>query len=145
VAIPTHAERRASEELSEALETLLAETDEETLTLGMARDQLQEPLAEEGSEPSIYAELEALIEEYGEDAPALDFIVIKASGELAERIESILAATQGSEVVNIGHVREAVKEGLIDPDAEQVLLDELDDLIERYGEDTPAEDLVRFD
>jgi hypothetical protein len=153
VVLPTNADRRASEELSEALQSVLADANEESVTLGAARDKLKEALAEQGreasrgagSEQSIYAELESLVETYGEDAPARDFIMIKASDRLAALIEEILEQTEDEQGVTIGHVREAVKEGLTDPDAEQALFAELDALIERYGEEALAEDLLPFE
>lgn len=153
---------RVSEELSEALEAVLADANDEPVTLGMARDKLKAALAEQGreasrrigSEQTIYAELEALVEEYGENAPAIDFITVKASDELSELIEEVLDQTEDEQGVTLGRVREAVRRGLMadlegegrfEPDVEQPLLAELDALIERYGADTPAEDLLRFD
>jgi hypothetical protein len=153
---------RVSEELSEFLEAVLADADDEALTLRMARDKLKEALAEQGraasrrigSEQTLYAELESLVEEFGEEAPAIDFIAVKASDELSELIEELLDQTEGEQGVTIGRVREAVRQGLMadlegegrfEPDVEQPLLAELEALIERYGADTPAEDLLRFD
>lgn len=138
---------RASEELSEVLEAVVADGSEEPVTLGMARDKLKQALAEQGREASrrigseqlLYAHLESLVEEYGEDAPAM---------------EELLDLTKGEHGVTIGQVREAVRqvlmadlegEGRFAPGVEQPLLAELDTLIERYGADAPAEDLLRFD
>lgn len=148
--LPINGGRHASEELSQALETILSHTDEdEELTLGQARDTLSELLAEQGAEAgrggdggqSIYVELLALVERYGEDVPARDFIAMKASASLSGVIEEVLKHTD-EEGVTIGLVREAVKEAMIDPDAEHALVAELDALIDRYGEDTLAEDLL---
>jgi len=156
------ASSRVSEELSEVLEAVMADADDEPVTLGTARDKLKEALAEQGreasrrigAEQSLYAELESLVEEYGEDAPAIDFIAVKASDELSELIEALLDQTEDEQGVTIGRVREAVRRGLmadlegegrLEPDVEQPLLAELDALIERYGADAPAEDLLRFD
>jgi hypothetical protein len=153
---------RVSEELSEVLEAVLAEVQDEPVTLGMARDKLKEALAEQGraasrrigSEQSLYAELESLVEEFGEDAPAIDFVVVKASDELSELIEEVLDRTEDEHGVTLGRVREAIERGLtaelegmgrFEPDVEQPLLAELDALIERYGADAPAEDVLRFD
>jgi hypothetical protein len=36
-------------------------------------------------------------------------------------------------------------DGLIEADGEESLLAEIDSLIERYGPDLPAEDVLRFD
>jgi hypothetical protein len=153
VPLPTNTDPRASEELSEALETILIEANEEPITLGMARDRLKEAFAEQDQEAgrgtdggqSIYAELEALVEEYGEDAPARDFIAMKASDHLADLIAELLEQTEDEQDVTIGLVREAVKEAMIDPDAGQALVAELDALIERYGENALAEDVLPFE
>jgi hypothetical protein len=153
---------RVSEELSEVLEAVVALADDEPVSLGMARDKLKQALAEQGraasrrigSEQTLYAELGSLVEEYGEEAPAIDFIAVKASDELSELIEELLDQTEAEQGVTIGVVREAVRQGLMadlegegrfEPDVEQPLLAELDDLIERYGADTPAEAVLRFD
>lgn len=49
--LPINGDRRATEELSQALETILSDTDEEeVLTPGNARDELSEMLAEQGRE-----------------------------------------------------------------------------------------------
>jgi hypothetical protein len=150
VELPINGHRRASGELSEALETILANADDEELvTLGAARDTLKEMRAEQGREPSregdsgqsIYAELQALVEAYGEDLPARDFVAMKASENLSEVIEELLNHSEEGDVT-IGLVREAVKEAMIDPDAEDALVAELDALIERYGEDALAEDVL---
>lgn len=153
---------RVSEELSQVLEDALADAGEEPVTLGMARDKLKQALAEQGREPNrrigaeqtLYAELEALVEEFGEQAPVIDFIAVKASDELSELIEEVLDQTAGEQGVTLGRVRDAIErgltaelegEGLFESDIEQPLLAELDALIERYGTDAPAEDVLRFD
>jgi len=98
--------------------------------------------------------LAELIEEYGEDAPASDFATTSASELLSELIEAILERSEEDETVVLGDVRDAVDqgllaelegEGLIESDDVQALVAELDALIERYGVDLPAEDLLRMD
>jgi hypothetical protein len=149
---PINGDGQTSEALAEALETIVADADdEEAVTLGAARDRLKAALAEEGRDArpestnghSVYAELQALVEEYGEDAPAREFAAMKASESLSELIEELLDHTEDEESVTIGLVREAVKEAMTDPHAENVLVAELDALIERYGEDALAEDVLR--
>lgn len=143
---------RPSEELSQALQTILFDADEdEVVTLGEACERLKEMLAEEGIDAgrsgdggqTIYGELQALVEEYGEDTPAHEFVALKASDALSGVIEALLEQGDADEVT-IGLVREAVQEAVIDPDAEQALVAELDALIDRYGEDAPAEDVLPF-
>lgn len=153
---------RVSEDLSQVLEDALAAAGDEPVTLGMARDTLKHTLAEQGRAPSrrigaeqtLYPELEALVEEFGEDALVIDFIAVKASDELSELIEEVLDRSGRDQGTTLGRVREAFAQGLIadlegegrfESDVEQPLLAELDALIERYGADTPAEDVLRFD
>ncbi|MGH7337756.1 MAG: hypothetical protein ACREI7_09265 [Myxococcota bacterium] len=153
---------RVSEELSQVLEDALADAGDEPVTMGMARDKLKQTLAEQGraasrtigAEQTLYAELEALVEEFGKDAPVIDFVAVKASDELSELIEEVLDQTAGEQGVTLGRVRETIEQGLtaelegegtFESDVEQPLLAELDALIERYGPDTPAEDVLRFD
>jgi hypothetical protein len=147
-------DRRASEELAEALEAALAGADvDEVVTLGAVRDRLKEMLAEQGGEASgrsegaqsVYAELQALVEEFGEDVPARDFIEMKASENLAGLIEELLTTAEDEDGITIGLVREAVKEASIDPDAEHALVAELDALIERYGEHALAEEVLPYE
>jgi hypothetical protein len=153
---------RVSDELSQVLEDFLVEADEAPATLGAARDWLKGSLAEQGraasgrigSEQTLYAELQRLVEEFGEDAPAIDFIAAKAGDELSELVEALADRIGDRRGVTLGVVRDAVLqgfqadlegEGRFGPDVEQPLLAEIDALIERYGPDTPAEDVLRFD
>jgi hypothetical protein len=136
---------------------------DEPVTLALVRDRLRQRLARQGveasrhgfgDEQSLYAEVEALIEEYGEDALADDLTTVKASDELSEVIEAILDNTEADTLPTLAIVREAMTEGwlarlagdgIIEADGEQGLLAEIDSLIERYGPDLPAEDVLRFD
>jgi hypothetical protein len=136
---------------------------EEPVTLGLVRDRLREALGIEGdeegrlhfgNEQSLYAETEALIEEYGEEALAIDFLAVKASDTLSEIIEAVVDDSEADTAVTLGGVREAITggrvarligEGIVDPDEDGTLLAEIDALIKRYGEDTPAEGVLRFE
>jgi hypothetical protein len=163
--LPIDAASRVSEEMSSLLESLVNNPDLDLpVTLGVVRNKLKLTLAGLGLEPdrhafgneqSLYAEIEALIEEYGEDAPALDFLAVKASDALSDLIEALLDDFEDEDVAaTLGRVREAIVDGLaarlsgdgvIGEDEEQTLLAEVDALIERYGEDTLAEDVLGFD
>jgi hypothetical protein len=44
-----------------------------------------------------------------------------------------------------GLTAKLIGDGAIDEDDEGVLLGEIDELIRHYGEDTPAETLIRFE
>lgn len=154
---------RVSEELSEYIESLVNNPDlEPTVTLGLVRDALQEHTGDEltseehhqfGNESSLYAEILGLIEEYGEDMLAVEFVVSKASDELSELIEALVDGSDEDITPTLGSLRSAITEGIaaslvgdgaLDPDAEQTLLAEVDALIGHYGEDLPAENLLRF-
>jgi chitinase len=162
--VPIEAESRVSEELAAAMEAIANDPDrEEPATLALVRDKLRQQLAaqgveatrhEFGEEQSLYAEVEALIDEYGEDALALEFTAVKASDELSEVIETILDNSDADTLPTLEKVRAEMAEswlgrlageGVIEPDQEQSLLAEIDALIERYGPDLPAENLLRFD
>lgn len=161
--LPIEADSRVSEELSELIDKLHNDPDiEEPLTLGAVRETLQQSLlAEEieesrgrfGNEQSLVAELDALIEEYGGEASALDFVMAKASEDLSTLIETLLDRTDEDVVLTLGGVRDAVLDGeverlagdgLIDTDEDQTLLAEIEALVEHYGTDMPAEDVLRF-
>lgn len=163
--LPIEAASRVSEELSTLLESMVNNPDLDLpVTLGLVRNKLKLTLAGLGVEPdrhafgneqSLYAEIEALIEEYGEDAPAIDFLAVKASDALSDLIEALLDDFEDEDMAaTLGRVREAIVDGLaarlagngvIGEDEEQTLLAEVDALIERYGEDTLAEDVLGFD
>ncbi len=158
-----HADARVSEELSIVLEALLSEAQrDEPVTLGVARERLRRtlgadehsPVRRVGSDPSVLAELETLIEEFGADVAADDFVAVAASAELSEVIEALLDHPADDETLTLARVREAIQGGLaalmeargaLEADDEPALRAELEALIERYGPETPAEPLLRFD
>lgn len=164
VSLPIEVASRVSERMSTFLESITNDPDIGIeVTLGLARDRLQDLQAalgvetdhhEFGSEQSLYGEMEALIDEYGEDAPAIDFIAVKAGEHLSALIEALLDYEEDSDVAaTLGRVREAIVaglaarlmgEGVIEEDEEQTLLAEVDALIERYGTDMLAESVLGF-
>jgi hypothetical protein len=158
------ADERVSQELSAVIETISGDPDiDEAVTLGFVRDSIRQTLdgfgaAERlhlfGDEETLRAELDALIEEYGEDVLAIDLAAVKASEDLSAIIEALLDDTDADIVPTLRTVREAmadglvaslVGEGLIEADEEQTLLAEMDALIERLGEDVLAETVLRFE
>lgn len=161
--IPIDPDARVSPELSEVMSSLLSNPDvPEPVTLDTVRSALRhgvdaddlEEAPKIGLEETLLAELEQLIDEYGEDALASDFAAASASDLLSELIEAILERSDEDETVALGDIRDAVDqgllaelegEGLIESDDVQALVAELDALIERYGVDLPAEDLLRMD
>jgi hypothetical protein len=161
--IPIDPDAQVSAELSEVMTSLLNNPDvPEPVTLGMVREVIVQSLDSEdldeapriGLEDTLIAELDQLIDEYGEDALAGDFVSTSASDALSEFIEAVLERAEDDAEVVLSDVRDAVDqgllaelegEGLIESDDAQALVGELDALIERYGEDLPAEELLRMD
>jgi hypothetical protein len=161
--IPIDPDAQVSAELSEVMTSLLNNPDvPEPVTLGMVREVIVQSLDSEdldeapriGLEDTLVAELDQLIDEYGEDALAGDFVSTSASDALSEFIEAVLERAEDDAEVVLSDVRDAVDqgllaelegEGLIESDDAQALVGELDALIERYGEDLPAEELLRMD
>ena len=162
--IPIDGGSRASEELSALMESLLADPDiEEPVTLGFVRDRLRRSLVHRGLKPdrsqfgteqSLYAEIETLVEEFGEDAPAGDFTAVKASEALSLVIEVMLDEREADLSLTLGEVRDSmadgltarlVGEGVVEDDQDGSLLAEIDMLIDRYGRETLAEELMRFE
>lgn len=161
---PIEPESRVSEALAEAMEEIINDPDlEGPVTLALVRDKLQKQLAMEGieaerhefgNEESLYAEIEALIDEFGEDAFAMDFTTVKASQELSSVIESILDDSEADIAPTLEAIREAmangylaqlVGSGVIETEDEESLMGELDSLIERYGPETLAEDVLGYE
>jgi hypothetical protein len=154
---------RVSPELSAAIETISNNPDlEEPPTLADVRAML----ARTGSDAEqlgalhpqergvLLVELEDLMEEFGEQAPASDFVTVMASEALSRVIEAALDDVRLTEEPTLGAVREAmsggliarlVGDGVIDGDDDTALLAEIDELIARHGEDAVAEDLIRLE
>jgi len=158
------ADERVSRELSAVIEAISDDPDiDEPVTLGFVRDRIGKALAGAaeaerihhfGNEETLYAEADALVEEYGEDVLAIDLATVKASEELSIIIETVLDGSDEEVAPTLGTVRQAMAagliarlagDGLIEADEEQTLLAEIDTLIERAGEDAVAEYVLRFD
>ena len=95
-----------------------------------------------------------MIDEFGEDAFAMDFTTVKASQELSSVIESILDDSEADIAPTLEAIREAmangylaqlVGSGVIETEDEESLMGELDSLIERYGPETLAEDVLGYE
>lgn len=155
---------RVSPELSALIEKLVNDPDREVplQTLGDVRVVLMKrtPGVRETEylhpqdEASLLVELDRLIEEYGEDVSAIDFVVAEASEGLSRIIQAAMDDVSGPRSPTLGAIREAmlngltarlIGEGAIDEDDEGALLGEIDEQIRRYGKDTLAETLVRFE
>ncbi|MEW5782122.1 MAG: hypothetical protein ACOY6N_08350 [Pseudomonadota bacterium] len=157
-------DERVSKELSMVIEAIANDPDYAApVTLGAVRDRLRHTLAGEasaervhgfGDEEMLSAEIEALIDEYGEDALATELVNVKASEALSTVIETLLDETDEDVVPTLGEVRRAMQEGLVarlvgagmlEAEDEQVLDAEIEALIERLGEDEPAENVLRYE
>lgn len=156
---------RISPELSAIIEELMNDPEREVppqtleevraaLIGGSTPAALETEFLHPQDEASPLVELDRLIEEYGEEAPAIDFVVVKASEGLSRVIQAAMDDIRFSRVPTLGAIREAmaggltarlIGEGTLDEDDEGVLLGEIDAMIERYGEESLAETLVRFE
>lgn len=103
---------------------------------------------------SLLDEMDALIEEYGEDMFAMDFVQSSASEQLSMVIESLVDDDNRENPPTLAAVKEAVVNGLgmrlvgegaLEEDEADTLLLEIEDLIEQFGEDALAEDLLRYE
>ncbi len=103
---------------------------------------------------SMLDELDALIEEFGQTALAVDFVQASASEAMSRVIEVMLDDENRENPPTLAAVREAlldgfgarlVGEGVLDDDEDDTLLAEIDALIEHFGPDTVAEVCLRSD
>jgi hypothetical protein len=156
---------RVSPELSAIIEGLVNDPDREVPPQTL--DEVRVALIRHGTagtreteflhprdEASLLVELDRLIEEYGKEAPAIDFVAVKASEGLSRVIQAAMDNIRFRRAPTLGAVREAmasgltaglIGEGTLDEDDEGVLLGEIDEMIRRYGEESLAETLVRFE
>jgi hypothetical protein len=155
---------RVSPELSAFIETLVNDPDaEEPITLGDVRRIVTSGLRGEAyeaervhfeSRETVLAEIDALVEQYGEEAPALDFVTVKASDALSRVIEAMMNDPNTPQRPTLGAVRDAmlhglvarlVGEGAIDSDEDETLLGEVESLIGHHGQDALAEEVLRYE
>jgi len=158
------ADERVSQELSAVIEAIAGNPDiDEAVTLGVVRDSIRQTLAGFaeaegihlfGDEETLCAEVDALIEEYGEDVLAIHLATVKASDGLSTIIEALMDDTDEdialtlercAELWSMASLPSLAGDGLIESDEEQTLLAEIETLIERVGEDTLAESVLRFE
>ena len=103
---------------------------------------------------SLLDELDALIEEFGATALAIDFAQVNASEPLSRAIEAVVNDENRENPPTLAVIREAllaglgarlVGDGALEDDEDDALLSEIESLIERYGADTLAEELLRYE
>ncbi|MEO6561972.1 MAG: hypothetical protein ABIN99_02860 [Nitrosospira sp.] len=103
---------------------------------------------------SLFDELDALIEEFGETALAIDFSQNIASEPLSRVIEAVMNDENRENPPTLETVKEAIASGLsarlvgdgvLEEDEDDTLLAEIEALIRRYGADSLAEDFLRYE
>lgn len=130
---------------------------DEPVTLGVVMQTMHsglvERLQDEGridleNRESLFDELKAAMEEFGSDALAVNFIQAPVSDNLGKIIEE---GVQNLRAPTLGGVRQAmlagltstlVGRGMIDPDEDDNLLSEVEELIALHGEDALAEEFL---
>ncbi len=162
---PIDVATRVSPRLSELLRSRVNDPDsEQPITLIVARRFLAgllpadfreaERLHHFDVDASMLDEMDALIEEFGESALAVDFVQSHASEQLSRVIESLVNDENRENPPTLSVVRDAivsglgvrlVGEGVLDEDEDDTLLSEIEDLIEQFGADTLAEEFLRYE
>ncbi|MBI3433025.1 MAG: hypothetical protein HY018_12545 [Hydrogenophilales bacterium] len=103
---------------------------------------------------SLLDELDALIEEFGATALAVDFAQASASEPLSRAIETVVNDENRENPPTLATIRDAllaglgarlVGDGALEDDEGDTLLPEIEALIERLGPDTLAEELLRYE
>ncbi|HUJ87118.1 MAG TPA: hypothetical protein VLX30_09735 [Burkholderiales bacterium] len=154
---------RVSVELARLIVKLTGRGEEPPQTLGEVRAALlaHKPASLREAEflhpqdqASRLVELDALIEEFGAQARAADFVPQLASEGLSRVIEAAINDPALPDYPSLAEVREAMNQGLaarlvgegaLDEDEEVGLLAEIEELIRQYGAGTAAEPLVRLE
>jgi hypothetical protein len=166
MARPIDIAAQVSPQLSALVDDLLKDPDiEEPITLGLVRqrlaggllgemEQLEQLHPDSEAGRTLLGELDALIEEFTEDAPAIDFVAAKASEPLSRVIEAVMNDPNTPQRPTLEGVRDALLhgsaarlegEGALESDEDKTLLAEIDALIERFGSDALAEHLIRYE
>jgi hypothetical protein len=103
---------------------------------------------------SSLIELDDLVDEYGGDVLAVNFIAARASEDLSRIIEATAGGRKLRGQATLAAVRDAMLggltarlagDGVIETDQDQTLLAEIDALIERYGRNAIAETFIRLE
>lgn len=103
---------------------------------------------------SLLDELDALVEEFGATALAVDFVQSSASEPLSRAIEWVVNDENRENPPTLATVRDAllaglgarlVGDGVIEEDEDDTLQSEIEALIEHFGADTLAETLLRYE
>lgn len=162
---PINAAARVSSQLSALIESRVnSPAAEQPITLAQVRTFMTDLLPGPFNEAermhhfdiaeSVLDELDALIEEYGRDALAVDFSQTCASEALSRVIEAVVNDENRQnpptlvavwEAMTTGLLTRLVGEGVLDDDEDDSLLAEIEALIERYGANEMAEGFLRYE
>ena len=162
---PIDVATRVSPSLSELIESRVNDPDaEQPITLATIRAFVTgllptsfietEGLHHFGTGDSLLNELDALIDEYGKTALAIDFVQDVASEPLSRVIDVVVGDENRENLPTLGTVRDAIVSGLpasligdgvLEEDEDDTLLEEVDALINRYGIDSLAEQFLRYE
>jgi hypothetical protein len=164
MSLPFDASSQASAELSALIDRLANDpTIEEPVTLGTLRRHVaHSPAGAQEKverlhfdrEETLLAEIERLIDAYGDEALAIDFEAVKASEALSRVIDAMMNDANTSQRPTLGTLRDAmlhgkverlVGEGAIEPDESAALLAEVDELIRRHNANALAERFLRYE
>jgi len=103
---------------------------------------------------SLIDELDALVEEFGATALAVDFVQTSASEPLSRAIEWVVNDENRENPPTLSTIRDAllaglgarlVGDGVLEDDEDDTLQSEIESLIEQFGADTLAEDFLRYE
>jgi hypothetical protein len=103
---------------------------------------------------SLIDELDALVDQFGESAAAVDFVYAFASEALSRAIEEVMNDENRENPATLAAVKEAldgglssrlIGDGVLEEDEADMLMPELESLIERFGPDATAEDFLRYE
>ena len=156
---------RVSSNLSALIEDRVNKSElEQDITLATIRDFVADLLSDAFTETeerhhfdineSLLDELDALIEEFGESALAIDFVKENASEPLSRVIDAVINDRDQENPPTLETVKDAMISGLLaslvgagvlDEDEDDVLLAEMDALIDRHGADALAEEFIRYE
>lgn len=156
---------RVSPNLSALIESRVNDPDaEQPITLTMVRTFIAgllppafdetEQLHHFDVDASLLDELDALIEEYGETALAIDFAQNTASEPLSRVIDAVINDENRENPPTLETIKEAIASGLparlvgdgvLEDDEDDALLAEIEALIRRHGADALAEEFLRYE
>lgn len=152
---------RVSPELSSLIESLIDQLDtSEPITLALIHSFITQEFNETEQmhhfdvSESLIDELDALIDEFGESAAAMDFVYAFASEPLSRVIEAAVNDENRENPATLEAVKQAIDDGLasrlvgegvLEEDEDDMLLPEIENLIDRFGADAPAEEFLRYE